>query len=83
MHIGRLRSSRWRATIGTTRAKKLKASFNVWVTRVQFRCPLIGVQRIGNLIVARLVLFAKLITNYTKKKTKKKKEKKENCQSGP
>jgi hypothetical protein len=57
MHVGRLRSSRWRTAICTAGAKKLKASLNVWVTRIQLCCPLISVQCIGNLVVARLILL--------------------------
>lgn len=70
MHISRLRSGRWWATIGTTRAKKLEASFDVWVTWIQLRCPLVGVQGISDLVVARLVLHAELVISYTYEKSR-------------
>lgn len=70
MHVGRLGSSRWWAAIGTTRAKKLEASFDVRVTWIQFCRPLVGVQGISDLVVARLVLHTALVTSYTYKKSR-------------
>lgn len=67
MHVGRLRSSRGWTTIGTTGTKKLEASFDVRVTWIQFRCPLVGIQGVSDLVIARLVLHVELVISYTYK----------------
>lgn len=55
MYISRL-GSRWRAPIATTRAEKLQSSLDVRISGVKLGSSLIGIQGIGDLVVAGFIL---------------------------
>lgn len=56
MNVGRLRCRRRRSSISATRAKKLEASLDMRVARVQLGGALVSIQGIRDLVVATLVL---------------------------
>lgn len=47
-----------------TTLQKLQSSFYMDVRRIEFRCPLIGIQRVIRLIIARLVQRSKVVPNF-------------------
>lgn len=56
MDVGRLGGISQSPGAGTTTAQQLQPRLNVRVGRIKLGCPLVGVQRIVDLVVARLIL---------------------------
>jgi len=56
VNICGLGSSRWRTSICATRAKKLKSRLDMGIIGIKLGCSLIGIQRIGDLVVAAFIL---------------------------